>query len=96
MRKVFLYIMVVFMSCAPIVHGVLAYHFNAVQTLLPEEETKEDISHKPFKTDIKESFSLHGALHFDLEGSLISKALAQNNYHYPKGFPLKPYLPPKV
>jgi hypothetical protein len=56
MARVMIAIMIVFMAVGPIAHGYLAFKYNALQTLSPEEETHDDKPHGKEKFDIKDQY----------------------------------------
>jgi hypothetical protein len=51
MKRFILTILLLISTCAVMAHGVLAYSFNAVQTLIAEEEAPDD---KPISKDTKD------------------------------------------
>jgi hypothetical protein len=56
MARVILAIMVLFMAVGPIAHGYLAYKYNALQSLLPEEETHDEKPQSKAKQYCKDPF----------------------------------------
>ena len=96
MFKYFLAILLIISTCAVIAHVVLAYHFNAVQSLVDEKESSDDKSGgkdvKDYKNEKIVSFSnLYTLFMKDVSKSALHKFLRCS-----KGFYDKPYNPPNI
>jgi hypothetical protein len=94
MIKFLLALSIVFMSTITMVHSIFVYQYNAVQTLVAEEEPHEDKPNKKvFDNKDKSLLSLKLSLVSSLYASLLS---LNESLKLPKGFVEKPYLPPDV
>jgi hypothetical protein len=94
MTKLLLAISIVFMSCTLMVHSIFVYQYNAVQTIVAEEEPHEDKPNKKiFDNKDKSLLSLKLSLVSSLYASLLS---SNESLKLPKGFVEKPYLPPDM
>lgn len=82
------------MSCTLLVHSIFVYQYNAVQTLVAEEEPHEEKPNKKvFDNKDKSLLSLKLSLISSIYASLLS---CNESFKLPKGFAEKPYLPPDV
>ncbi|HEX6332699.1 MAG TPA: hypothetical protein VFZ78_00655 [Flavisolibacter sp.] len=94
MKRILLAFAIFFMSCSVVAHGVLAYQFSAVQTLLPEEEPhSEKNDHKPAVND---RANLHYLLASLRQDELVKSFLEHTHFLTSKGFADKPYTPPDL
>ena len=91
MRRILFIITILFLTSALMTQGIFAYKLNAVQTLIAEEETKDD---KPHKKDLKDIYfsSTHSANQFSSYNRRLSSCF--NNLKFSKGYINKPFTPP--
>ena len=97
MSKLLLAILLVFSTCAVVAHGILAYQYNVTQSLVAEEEGKDD---KPAGKDAKdygkEKITFSSSLYNLFISNKLHQSLLNSLIKCSKGFFDKPYNPPEV
>jgi hypothetical protein len=96
MARMILAIMIVFMAVGPIAHGYLAYKYNALQTLLPEEETHDEKPQHKAKHDCKDPFLYAQAINCDLNPGQSATTHLEQLIILSKGYAGTPFMPPKM
>jgi hypothetical protein len=96
MARVIIGLMIIFMAIAPIAHGYLAFKYNAVQTLSPEEETHDEKPQGKEKPEIKDQY-----LHIVSEFQYAAAHTGDNNHLHQliilsKGYAGIPLMPPDM
>jgi hypothetical protein len=96
MFRYFLAILLIISTCAVVAHVVLAYHFNAVQSLVDEKESSDDKSGGKDVKDYKNEkiVSFNNLYPLSIKG--VYKSALNKFLRCSKGFYDKPYNPPNI
>lgn len=95
MQRFLLAILLTFSTITVVAHGVLAFQFNAVQSLIPEEESHEDHPVK-VKEAAKEKVNLSLAFSCPAHLLQVIDPASSFNFHFGKGYISTPYTPPDL
>jgi hypothetical protein len=96
MARLMLAIMILFMAVGPIAHGYLAYKYNALQSLLPEEETHDEKPQHKAKQDCKGSLVYALALNSQVDAGESTATELEQLIILSKGYAGTPFMPPKM
>jgi len=96
MARVLLCLVILFMATGPIAHGYLAYKYNALQSLLPEEETHDEKPQGKEKFEIKDQY-LHPVISYQptLFENLLTTQIRQPLL-LSEGYVGIPLMPPEL
>jgi hypothetical protein len=84
------------MAVGPIAHGYLAFKFNALSTLSPEEETHDEKPQSKAKHFSKDYHLSHFELGSEYLTAKINAAHLHHQMHLSKGYAGIPLMPPKL
>lgn len=83
------------MAIGPIAHGYLAFKFNALTTLSPEEETHDEKPQSKGKFDAKDYFTNFLQLGSEYLSAKVNAAHLHQQMNLSKGYAGIPLMPPK-
>lgn len=96
MARILLAIMILFMAIGPIAHGYLAFKFNALTTLSPEEETHDEKPQNKGKQDFKDQFFYSFASNQQSRADQAKAHQLHEPLNLPEGYAGTLLMPPDV